>query len=216
MRRVSLMLGLVALAAVDAAPARAVEEEGPAPAAQPRTSEPHRLRLTLGTGLTLGLADVETQESDVVSISSTFYRWNVSVAPSYQLSRTWALGARGSWSSDAGARGSDSSSLWQLGAEVRQQPRGWLGLYLAASLGGAAARDTVGGETVTQWAPVLGAAVGHDFAIAEALDLGLELRGGVALFDPDGASLRTGAETTTVTYGATSWLSLNLTGQLGL
>jgi hypothetical protein len=211
------MLGLLAFSAADAAPARALEEEGPARVSpQPRTSEPHRLRLTLGTGLTLGLADVETQESDVVSLANTFYRWNVSIAPSYQLSRTWALAARGSWSSDAGARGTDSSSLWQLGSEIRQQPRGWLGLYVAAGLSAAAARDSVGGETVTQWAPALGAAVGHDVGLAEPLALGVELRGGVAFFDPDGASLRTEAGATTVTYGATSWLSLNLTGQLGL
>jgi hypothetical protein len=63
----------------------------------------------------------------------------------------------------------------------------------------------------------VGAAVGYDFGIGESWALGLELRAGAAFFDPDGASLRTAqAEGVTFIYGATSWLSLNLTGQLGL
>lgn len=174
------------------------------------------MRLAVGTGLTFGLAEVEKRGSDVVGVYSNAYSWNVSLSSSWPLLQSWALGARGSWSSDAGARGSESSSLWQLGAEIRQQPRGWLGPYLAASLGGAAARDSVDGETATQWAPAVGAALGYDFGIGEALALGLELRGGAALFDADGASLRTGSETATYIYGATSWLSLNLSVQLGL
>jgi hypothetical protein len=216
MRGVSLTLSSWALAAAVTVPARAAEQESPAPAERPRASQPDGLRLTLGTGLTMGLADVEISGGDV-STTSNAYHWNVSVAPSWPLSSTWALGARGSWSSDAGARGSESSSLWQLGAELRQQPRGWLGPYLAATLGGAAARDMIDAGTAIQWAPAVGAAAGYDFGIGQSLALGLELRAGAAFFDADGASLQTAqAEAVTITYGTTSWLSLNLTGQLGL
>jgi hypothetical protein len=209
------MLALLASAAFEAGRAGALDEAGPVPAAA-RASTPAGVRLTLGTGLTLGLSDVETRAGDAISVSSAFYRWNVGVASHWPVSHAWAIGARGSWSSDAGARGTEASSLWQLGAEVRHQPRGWLGPYVSASAGAAAARDSVDDSTVTQWAPALGAAAGYDVGVGAALAIGLELRGGVAVFDPDGGSLQTATEAVTVVYGTTSWLSLNLTGQLGL
>jgi hypothetical protein len=217
MCRVSLVLSLWAIAAAVPAAASGSEGGGPAPVEAPEASEPHGIRLTLGTGLTMGLTSVEKHASDVVDVRSYAYRWNVILATSWPSSRSWALGARGSWSSDAGARGTESSSLWQLGAEVRQQPRGWLGPYLAASLGGAAARDTVDGQTATQWAPAVGAAVGYDFGIGESLAVGLELRAGAAFFDDDGAFTgTTSSGAATFIYGTNSWLGLNLTGQLGL
>jgi hypothetical protein len=137
-----------------------------------------RFRLNFGTGITLGLSDVEEWGSDTVGVGGSFYHLNLSLAPSWQVAHAWALGARASWASDAGSRGTDTRSLWQLGAEARLQPRGLLGPYLAATLGLAGAEDRVGSASALQWAPALGGAAGYDFDLASPVALGLELRGG--------------------------------------
>lgn len=192
------------------------------------TEEPpaeHDVRLGFGTGLTLGLSDMEERFGDTVTITGSAFHLNLHISPSYQLTPRWALGLRGSWASDAGARGMASSSgeqvdktrnLWQLTAEGRYQPGTQRGPYVAGSAGYAGAVDSVGSASAWQWAPLVGGALGYDFPVADIFSLGLELRGAYALFDDEGASLTRGGQSERYVYGSSSWLSLNVMGQLGL
>jgi hypothetical protein len=227
MRRVArVVLGAVALAgaAGAATPALAVTPaDGAASLEFPegsRAPAAGRFRLGLGTGLALGLSQVEEQSSDTVGSDQSFFRWNLSLAPAYRVSPVWSLGVRGSWSSDAGARSSGEVSVtrtfWQLSADARFQPGGLVGPYLGLGAGQAWAVDNLGSASAVQSAPLLAAAVGHDFGLLEPLALGVELRGGLAFFDSEGASHQArGAERVTYVYGTSSWLSLNLTADLG-
>jgi hypothetical protein len=213
------VIGWFAGAALLAGAARAEEAELEAGArAETPLLAQRALRLSLGTGLTVGLSDVETQRSDVVEYSSSAYLWNVHAAASYRLGSAWALGGHGSWSSDAGARtigSSDGGSvelsreLWQIAAEARFQPRGWLGPYAALSAGAAASVDRAGNESATQWAPLLGASAGYAFEIADPLSIDLGLTGGLAFFDADGAGA--GSDLSPhFTYGTSAWLGASV------
>ena len=114
------MIGQIAGAVFFAGAARA-EDAALEPGRHAETPLAQRaLRLSLGTGLTFGLSDVETQQSDVVEMSSSAYLWNVHAAASYRLGSVWALGVRGSWSSDAGARTSASSSTPAFAPSLRR------------------------------------------------------------------------------------------------
>jgi hypothetical protein len=212
------VIGWVAGAAFLAGAARAedAELEAPERPAAPLAQRP--LRLSLGTGLTVGLSDVETQRSDVVETSSSAYLWNVHAAASHRLGAAWALGLRGSWSSDIGARTTGSSDgrtlelsreLWQIAAEARFQPLGWLGPYAALSAGWAAAVDRLGTESTSQWAPLLGASAGYAFVVADPLSIDLGLSGGCAFFDADGAG-RGSDLSPRFTYGTSAWLGASL------
>jgi hypothetical protein len=183
------------------------------------------LRLSVGTGLTLGLSDVEESRGDQVDIGGSAFLLNLSVAGSYQLSESWALGARGSLASDSGARAQASTTgqdlaltrnLWQFAGEGRYQPGGMWGGYAALNAGAALATDAMGSTSASQWAPLLGSALGYDVEVAPAFALGLELRGGAALFGSQGATLTRAGESATYIYGPSSWLSLNLTGHVAL
>ena len=212
------MIGWVAGAAFLAGAARAADAELEAPE-RPETPLAQRaVRLSLGTGLTFGVSDIETQRSDVVSTSSSAYLWNLHAAASHRLGSAWALGVRGSWSSDAGARATGSSdgrtleesrAFWQIAAEGRFQPRGWLGPYAALSAGWAAAVDRSGTESATQWAPLLGASVGYAFVVADPLSIDLGLGGGCAFFGEEGVGRGSDASPR-YTYGTSAWLGASV------
>jgi hypothetical protein len=212
------VIGSVAgvLALAGAARAEDPDVEGSGRAEAPLAQR--AVRLSLGTGLTLGLSSVEERRSDVVASSSSAYLWNVHAAASYRLGTAWALGVRAAWSSDAGARAGASSSgssvelsreLWQIAAEGRFQPRGWLGPYAALSAGWAAAVDREGPASATQWAPMVGASAGYALALADPLSLDLGLTGGLAFFDETGARLE-GSAPTRYAYGSSAWLGASL------
>ena len=151
--------------------------------------------------------------------------WSLSIAPSYRLAPSWAVGLRGSWSSDAGARGSASNSgeevsltqtLWQLSAEGRYQPGAQQGFYLVLGAGAARVSDSIGSATAAEWGPLLSAAFGYDIGLADFLALGIELRGAFASLSEEGASLERAGATVRYVYGPSSWLGLNLIGQFEL
>ena len=182
------------------------------------------LRLGLGCGFALGLTDVEEGGGDSIGVGQTGYL-DLSVAPSYQLTDSWALGPRVSWGFEAGDRGLASSDgeevdidrhLWQFAAEGRYQPGVQRGFYGAANAGVAGAMDRVGGVSAWQWAPLVGAALGYEGPITGPLSLGIELRGAFAAFDSEGASLTRGSESTRYVYGGSSFVAVNLTGSFGL
>jgi hypothetical protein len=185
---------------------------------------PARWSLDVGLGLAFGLSDLEERQGDVVEISSVFFT-ELTLAPSYWLTPSLALGLRTSWGAQPG-RGIASSSgasedkdrtLWQLTATVRYQREAARGWYVTANGGAAAFVDGIGDDSVTQWAPLVGAALGVDFRPAEVFALGLELRAGHAWLSTQGKTLSVtdglGAGETQYRYGATTWLGLNLVGR---
>ncbi len=183
----------------------------------------HHFRLGLGTGLTFGVSDIEERSADAYDITGMFQPYNLSVTPSYQLTPRWAVGVRAAFGTDGGMRGTGSSTgekvsatrtLWELGAEGRHQFGMARGGYVAFNAGAAHAVDSVGTASASQWAPMLGAALGYDLSIAEPLALGVELRGGLAFFGDEGSTPSSRSET--YVYGTSSWISFNLTGHLML
>jgi hypothetical protein len=193
------------------------------PAGAPSPSERHYFRLGIGTGLTFGISELEERSGDSDNITGMFQPYNLSVTPSFQLTPHWAFGVRGGVGTDSGARGTSSTSgesvsrtrtLWELGAEGRYQMRVERGGYVALNFGTAGAVDSEGSASASQWAPMLGAALGYDLGIAEPLSIGVEVRGGTAFFGEDGA--QPSSEGPSYVYGTSSWLSFNLTGHFAL
>jgi hypothetical protein len=188
------------------------------------TATPGRWSLGVGAGLALGLNDIEERESDVIEITNFVFA-ELTLAPSFWLTPSLALGLHTSWGFDGGG-GIESSSgeskdkgrtLWQLMAAARYQPQAARGWYIAANGGAAAFVDSIGDDSVSQWAPLVGAAVGIDFRLAQPFALGLELRGAHAWFSSEGSTLTVadglGAGETQYRYGATTWLGLNVVGR---
>lgn len=157
----------------------------------PPPPEPSRFQLGVGTGLTFGLGDVWERRGDVIGSGGGPILLDVSVAPSYRVARELALGIRAGVGLDPGSRGVASSSgeyvsldrrLWHASATGRYQPRPGRGGYLTLSAGVAEIVDSQGDVSASQWAPMLGAALGYDVFIARPLSLGLELRAAYAPF----------------------------------
>jgi hypothetical protein len=183
------------------------------PAGAPSPTERHYFRLGIGTGLTFGISELEEQDGDSYTITGMMQPYNLSVTPSYQLTPHWAFGVRGGFGTDSGARSSKTRTLWELGAEARYQLRVERGGYAALNVGTAGAIDSEGGASASQWAPMLGGALGYDLGIAEPLSFGVEVRGGLGFFG-DGA--QASSDGPTYVYGTSSWLSFNLTGHFAL
>jgi hypothetical protein len=172
---------------------------------------PSRFQLGLGTGLTLGLGDVWEQEGDVSGNSGGPLLLDVSLAPSYRVARELALGIRAGVGLDPGSRGIASSSgeyvsldrrLWHASATGRYQPEPGRGWYLTLSAGVAEIVDSEGSASVSQWAPLLGAAAGYDVPLAELLSLGLELRAAYAPFGEGSGSI----DGRSYDYDVSTWL----------
>jgi hypothetical protein len=219
------LLGLIQLAVNSAQAETAAAGEAHATPGSAPMAMPARWSFDVGLGLALGLSDIEEQQGDSVEISSVVFA-ELTVAPSYWLTPRFALGLHTSWGFEPGQRGLASSSgesedkertLWQLTAAARYQRDAGQGWYLTANGGAAALVDSIGNDSVTQWAPLVGAALGVDFRAAEIFALGLELRGGHAWFSAQGSTLTVadglGAGETQYHYGATTWLGLNLVGR---
>jgi hypothetical protein len=105
-------------------------------------------------------------------------------------------------------------TLWELGAEGRYQMRVERGGYVALNVGTVGAMDSEGSASASQWAPMLGAALGYDLGIAEPLSFGVEVRGGMGFFGENGA--QASSDGPSYAYGTSSWLSFNLTGHFAL
>jgi hypothetical protein len=188
--------------------------EGPddePPRYAPPAPDPSRFQLGLGTGLMLGLGDVWEQEGDVSGSAGGPIFVDLSLAPSYRVARELALGIRAGVGLEPGARGVTSSSgepvsldrkLWHASATGRYQPRPGRGWYLTLSAGAAEIVDSEGDASVSQWAPLLGAAAGYDVPLVQLLSLGLELR---AAYAPFGKGSRTAADRR-YDYDVSTWI----------
>ena len=185
-------------------------EPAEAPESAPLRSSRQHYRLGIGTGLTFGVSEIQERSGDSYGITGMFQPYNLSITPSYQLTSQWAIGVRGGFGTDSGMRGDTTRALWELGAEGRYQPETGRGGYAALNAGVVNAVDSVGSDSASLWAPMLGAAAGYDLSAAEALSFGIELRGGLAFFGDEGSSPN--GESDTIVYGTSSWLSFNLTG----
>jgi hypothetical protein len=206
--------------AADAPAAEVSESPGSA-----ATAVPGRWSLDVGLGVALGLSRTEERRSDVIELSN-FGVMELTLAPSFWIAPSLALGLHASWGFEPGQRGLASNygeskdkdrTLWQLMAATRYQPERGRGWYVAANGGVAAFVDSIGDDSVTQWAPLIGGALGIDFRLAQPFALGLELRGGHAWFPAEGSTLAVadglGAGDTQYLYGAMTWLGLNVAGR---
>jgi hypothetical protein len=181
--------------------------------------------LALGTEMLFGTSDVRAAASDNIAVSSMVLLGG-SASAMVRVLPALAIGLRGGGASELGARGYESSSgesgtfgrsLWQLAATARYQPAGGSAWYGSARAGVAAIIDSAGEDSVTQWGPLGGAALGYDFRITGAFLLGLELQGGLAVFAEEGARLpRKNGEYAAYIYGTSSWLGFGLVGSLGI
>jgi hypothetical protein len=146
----------------------------------------------------------------------------LSLAPTYQLTPSVALALQvglGLGLGDAQLVADHSQTVAELALAARYQGQLWDGWYVSGRGGAAAIRERVGEQQATQWAPLAGFAAGHDFRVAAALSLGIELcgvhtwfgeRGHTFQLEPanvEGPSVRFG-------YGGTTWFGLNLTGRV--
>jgi hypothetical protein len=184
----------------------------------PKDSSP-RFQLGLGTGFTWGLGDVWTSRGDVIENSGVPVFWELSVAPSYLVARDFALGIRAALGLQPGTRGEISASggsvaldrkLWHASATGRYQPEPGSGWYVTLSAGAAAIVDSRGDESVSQWAPLLGAAAGYDLRIARPLSLGFELRAARADFGEGSHTSLAGYHD----YHVSTWIGAALVGNV--
>jgi hypothetical protein len=121
---------------------------------------PERWSLGFGLGFAFGLSDVQQQESDVIEGRNLAFT-ELTLAPSYRLTPSVARGIQASWGFQLGERGIASNSgesveegwaLWQLALAGRYQREAGRGWYVAADAGAAALVDSIGGDSVAQWA----------------------------------------------------------------
>jgi len=151
------------------------------------------------------LGDFCETDGDVVSCTSGRAFVGLEVAPRLRLSRLVSLGvfgtfgwAPGSESRNVSSDGSHedrSLTAWRLEAEGRLHPLVDEGIdfWLGADVGVSAVRDAwdvygpgdrfLETRADTELDPVVGAAVGIDFRVAEILSLGPELRGALQFDD---------------------------------
>jgi hypothetical protein len=155
------------------------------------------------------LGDFCEADGDVVSCTSGRAFVGAELAPRLRLSRLVSLGVFGSFGWAPGSESNVSSdgshedrslTAWRLEAEGRLHPLADedIDLWLGADVGVSAVRDAwdvygpgdriIETRADTEVAPVLGAAVGIDFRVAEIFALGPELRGALH-FDGNASTL---------------------------
>jgi len=231
--RLLLVAGGVANAAapgavpIGASPASSSDDAAERATAEPevpgrysaRPKERSRFHLGVGAGLTLGLGDVWVSRGDVIENSGTPMFLDLSVAPSYRLAPDFALGIRAGVGLEPGSRGELSSSgesvelerrLWHASALGRYQPEPGRGWYATLSVGAAALVDSRGDSSVSQWAPLIGAAAGYDLRLAPPVALGLELRAAYAEFGEGPSDALAGS----YDYQVSTWLGAGVVGSL--
>jgi hypothetical protein len=162
---------------------------------------------------------VWTSRGDVIDNGGSPAFWELSVAPSYRVARDFALGIRAAFGFEPGTRGEISASggsvildrkLWHASATGRYQPEPGSGWYVTLSAGAAAIVDSRGDESVSQWAPLLGAAAGYDLRIARPLSLGFELRAARADFGEGSHTSLAGY----YDYHVSTWVGAALVGNV--
>jgi hypothetical protein len=179
---------------------------------------------SLGTSGMLAMSEISEQRGDVVGVTGAGL-FGLNASALYRVSGPWTLGLRGSWGSDLGARGSQTSSgeqvdslrtLWRLAAEGRYEPEERRGWYAALRIGTGIIVDSAGSASLTQKGPMGAAALGFDLWLSGAFSLGLELEGSLIRFPKQQAGDPSNAEHATYVYGLSSWLGLGVVGSLGI
>jgi hypothetical protein len=186
-----------------------------------------RWSIGAGPGIALSLDSREEGQEDVV-VSSWLMFAELTLEPLYWLTPHVALGLRGAWGFEIGDPGlatSDGTSLdkgqavWELALAGRYRFERGGGWYVGGNAGAVAIQDNLGDQVATQWAPLVAVAVGHDFEVAPAFALALELGATHAWFTDGGSVLYTpvegpfGGGAYHYRYGSTTWLGLNLVGR---
>ena len=152
----------------------------------------------------------------------------VTLAPAYQLTPSVALALQAGLGYGFGGLGigdtfdrelDESQTLGELALSARYQAQPARGWYGAVQGGVVGIRDRVEEKSVAQSAPLAAFAVGHDFWVAPALALGLELRIVHAWFPDRGRTLVFGQEGSdplqlTYGYGSRTWFGLTFTGRV--
>ena len=193
-------------------------ESSEEPPARPAPSR-SRFALGLGLGLTWGLGDVWESEGDVISNGGSPLFLDLSLAPSYRVASDFALGIRAGIGLEPGSRGEVSTSgdsveldrqQWHLSATARYQAEPGRGFYIGLGAGTAAIVDSRGNSSVSQWAPLLDAAVGYDLSLAGWLSLAPELRAAYAPFGEGPRDSLAGA----YDYRVSTWLGAGVVGNV--
>jgi hypothetical protein len=199
-------------------------EGAPAPSLENPAPPASKFVFSLGTGGMFALSDISEQRGDVVATTGAgLFGLNASVL--YRVAGPWTLGLRGSWGSDLGARGSETSSgeqvdylrtLWRVAAEGRYEPEERRGWYAALRVGTGIIVDSAGSASLTQKGPMGAAALGYDLWLTGAFSLGLELEGSLLRLPKQQAGAAADVEQSTYVYGLSSWLGLGVVGSLGI
>lgn len=191
---------LVLVSASSAAAAGDVQPSAPGELTkghQSRASTHGRWSPDVGAGWLHGLSSVEERDGDLVS-TTQLRLGELALSALYQVPGPLGVGARASWGTELGQRGVAASSggtidldrsLWQVSLAARYQVTRGRSWALGGNAGAAAMSDSMGNESVTQWAPVVAASAGYDFRLASSFGLGLELRASHAWFSESGRAL---------------------------
>ena len=199
-------------------------ESAPVPSPENPAPPASKFVFSLGTSGMLAMSEISEQRGDVVGVTGAGL-FGLNASALYRVSGPWTLGLRGSWGSDLGARGSQTSSgeqvdylrtLWRLAAEGRYEPEERRGWYAALRIGTGIIVDSAGSASLTQKGPMGAAALGFDLWLSGAFSLGLELEGSLIRFPKQQAGDPSNAEHATYVYGLSSWLGLGVVGSLGI
>lgn len=168
------------------------------------------ISLGIGVHLTSSLSDVCDKDGDVIGCMAFFPVAGLDINAQWWPSKWFAIGLRLAGSKDLDRSESVSSNgesqdrdawLWLISAEGRFAPAifpsgMWVGVeagvaFLVDSLDWFGADgENVKSKTATQWAPLIGAVLGWDFSLTEALYLGVDLRASFIAFGGDPPQLQ--------------------------
>jgi hypothetical protein len=211
-------------ARAEPAPAVAVSTSGESNESTESSADARGGWLVLGSGYMHGLTDASIGGGPgVVAVDNVSFI-ELAVSPQYPVAADVALGPRLSYGIERGDHGQSPSDdsvvfdrqLWQVGVTGRYQPAPRSGPYLGVGSGAAAMVDSFGDLSATQWGLSVEALAGLDLRLASRFALGLELRVVHAVFSDASRRIGTGDEGAVVQYGPTTWLALNLVGNVAL
>jgi hypothetical protein len=124
----------------------------------------------------------------------------LTLEPLYHVTSAIGLGPRLAWGSrvavdqdwtlSSGETLDVSTTLWEVALGGRFQPRPGRGVHVSAHGGAQVIVDSIGDQSVSDWAPLVAAAVGYDFRLLPTFALGIELRGTHAWFSNEARRVR--------------------------
>jgi hypothetical protein len=215
---------LVGLATGSAQAGETEREKTPSPAAMTLPSS----RWSIGAGVGFAGNAYTYSEAGLGRGTDRIAVAEVTLAPAYQLTPSVALGLPAGLGYGFGGLGirdtfdrelDEIQTLGELALSARYQAelaRGWYGAVQGGVVG---IRDRVEQKSTAQSAPLAALAVGHDFRVAPAFALGLELRIAHAWFPERGRTLLVEQMSSdplqlTYAYGSRTWFGLTFTGRV--